>query len=330
MTEQAEISTPADATVTDTTVDTAPDTDTASTVPDTADTTAETTVEGNDEGTKLYAGKYKTTDELEKGYLELQKLQSRPNEYEQKYNELIKKQQDAEQKQAQTELQNAKNRGFKSVEEQQIYDTVQSAELEWYANNLAYVSLDNFDSARQCLGDYLRTGQIDYLNEAKKYFPLDVVENIAKSKIELNTKLQQQAFQRQKTKRDEFNKNLAEQIKTNFAEFLADSEENTPKASALKAMCDVGVINSLDDMQNFVNLYSDLAENIKKQAIEEYKASQVIDNTKEKSVIDNANIAGSGIPTDGMPTYQQLVNMSQEEYNKAVEKYGLERLLQAK
>ena len=123
-------------------------------------------------------------------------------------------------------------------------------------------------------------------------------------------------------------KNLAEQIKGQFNEFLADSATNQAKANALKAMCDAGAINSVEDMQNFVNLYTSIVDNAKEIAIKEYEAAKAIEETKRKAVIDAGVTADSN--GDNPPTYAQIEKMTQDEFNKACEKWGTDKIINAK
>ena len=91
MTVETEISTPVETVEEETsTIDEPVETETLSVEPETTEEAAETETEIAQESLeepKVYAGKYNSVEELEKGYTELQKLMSKPNEYEQKYNE---------------------------------------------------------------------------------------------------------------------------------------------------------------------------------------------------------------------------------------------------
>ena len=332
MTVETEISTPVETVEEETsTIDEPVETETSSVEPETTEETAETETEIAQESLeepKVYAGKYNSVEELEKGYTELQKLMSKPNEYEQKYNELVKAQQEEQRKAQEERLRQANQYGFRTVEDQEAHEKLQATELEWYANYLNLVSPENYENARAYLGEYLRTGQVAYFNEAKKLFPLDFVENVANAKTQLSAKLQGEIAQKRQLEREQFDKNLAEQIKGQFNEFLADSATNQAKANALKAMCDAGAINSVEDMQNFVNLYTSIVDNAKQIAIKEYEAAKAIEETKRKAVIDAGVTADAN--SDNPPTYAQIQTMTQDEFNKACEKWGTDKIINAK
>lgn len=85
MTAETEISTPVETVTEETSTITEPveETETPVVEPDVTEESAETETEVAEEQ-RVYAGKYNSVEELEKGYTELQKLMSKPNEYEQK------------------------------------------------------------------------------------------------------------------------------------------------------------------------------------------------------------------------------------------------------
>lgn len=332
MTAEAEISTPVETVTEETSTIVEPtEVETPTVEPDVTEETAEVQAEVTDEAepqSTVYAGKYNSIEALEKGYKELESKLGQPNEYEQKYNELLKAQQEAERKAQEERVRQAQQYGFKTVEDQEAHEKLQATELEWYANYLNLVAPENYENARTYLGEYLRTGQVAYFNEAKKLFPLDFVENVANAKTQLSAKLQGEIAQKRQLEREQFDKNLAEQIKGQFNEFLADSATNQAKANALKAMCDAGAINSVEDMQNFVNLYTSIVDNAKQIAIKEYEAAKAIEETKRKAVIDAGVTADSN--GDNPPTYAQIQAMTQDEFNKACERWGTEKIINAK
>ena len=332
MTAEAEISTPVETVTEETSTIVEPtEVETPTVEPDVTEEAAEVQAEVTDEAEPqptVYAGKYNSIEALEKGYKELESKLGQPNEYEQKYNELLKAQQETERKAQEERVRQAQQYGFKTVEDQEAHEKLQATELEWYANYLNLVAPENYENARAYLGEYLRTGQVAYFNEAKKLFPLDFVENVANAKTQLSARLQGEIAQKRQLEREEFDKNLANQIKGQFNEFLADSATNQAKANALKAMCDAGAINSVEDMQNFVNLYTSIVDNAKQIAIKEYEAAKAIEETKRKAVIDAGVTADSN--SDNPPTYAQIQAMTQDEFNKACEKWGTDKIINAK
>ena len=328
MTAETEISTPVEtvAEETSTIVEPVEETETPAVEPEATEEPAETETEVAEEQ-RVYAGKYNSVEELEKGYTELQKLMSKPNEYEQKYNELLAKQAKAEQEAYEAKLREANNYGFRTVEDQEAHQQLQAAELEWYANNLNLVSPENYENARAYLGEYLRTGNLAYFAEAEKLFPIDFVKQAGVRKAELGARLQGEIAHKRQLAREEQDRTLAEAIKRDFAEFLGDTATNAQKANALKAMCDAGAINSVEDMQNFVQLYNGIVDSAKELAIKEYEAAKAIEETKQKAVIDAGTVnAGNG---DNPPTYAEIQRMSQDEFNRACEKWGTDKIITA-
>lgn len=327
MTVETEISTPVDETVEDNSLTSEPEvTDTSDSEPETEVATAETETQGAEEKTQsevLLAGKFKTQQDLENGYKELETLLGKPNEYKLKYEKLLEEQAKAEKKAQEARLKEANKYGFKTVEDQEAHEKLQATELEWYANYLNLVEPESYENARAYLGEYLRTGQIAYLNEAKKLYPLDFVENVRDAKTQLSAKLQSEIEQKRQKERDEFDKNLANQIKDKYAEFLADNTPDSAKSRALKVMCEAGVINSLEDMQNFVDLYTSIVDSAKESALKEYQAQKAIDETKQKAVIGSNSVANGG--NTGLKesyTAAEIGAMSQAEYNALTDKYG--------
>lgn len=333
METETEISTPVETDV-DTSVEVEPeavetDTDTSITEPTEEQPTAETET-GAEETTQpvMYAGKYKTVEELEKGYAETQKFVAKASEFEKKYNELVARQQQEYEKAQAERLHQAQTRGFNSVEQQEISDKVTVAEFEYYANNLHALPPDIAETARTNLLQYYQTGYKGYLEEAKRYFPSDFIENVALAKSQMETQLKTEFESKRKMEQETNAQKLAETIKTDFPDFLADIQENAGKAQALKSFCDVGSINTVEDMKVFIDIYDQIAKHERAQAIKELEAQKAIEETKNRAVIESAN---NNVPSDGGElTYEQIKRMSQEEFEKTVDKYGLEAVLNAK
>ena len=236
----------------------------------------------------LYAGKYDSPEKLEDGYKSqskyIQELQSKIDEYQ--------KQIEAQKEEAKAiKLQEAKNKGFNSVEEHQISQKVILREFELYANSLDKIAPENYDRAIAALQNYYATANQAYLNEAKQYFPDEIIENIAiekqNYKNNLTSELQHQnALAAQKSREA-----LCSQIETNFKDFLTDvicenqSERNSAKSEALAAMFNLGAIQSIEDMSVFVNLYNSIADNAVKNYVNSLQAQNAVNAVKTKSQI---------------------------------------------
>lgn len=325
MADETTVSTPAETTATDTsaTVEPTNDVDTSTAEPSADVNTAETGTETQDGGQTeptLYAGKYKTVEELEKGYKESQKVFNEKAEIEKKYNDLLKQKETEYQKAEQQRLEQARQRGFRTAEDAEISDKVQVAEFECYANNLNYINPEYTDTVRQNLLNYYNTGNQAYLNEAKRYFPSDLIENIALQKSQYEQQLRKQFAEKRKQFDDMNASKLAETLKTDYADFLSDLDSNAPKAEALKMFCNTGLINTPEDMKVFQDVYSNIVNSAKEQAIKEYEANKAIEATKQGAVIDGENSTSFDI--NSKPKSSDIANMTQKQFDKYCEKYG--------
>nr|DAQ66497.1 MAG TPA: hypothetical protein [Caudoviricetes sp.] len=326
MADGTTVSTPTDTTVTDTsaTVEPTNDVDTSTAEPNTDGNTAETgtdTQDGKSTEPTLYAGKYKTVEELEKGYKESQKVFNEKAEIEKKYNDLLQQKETEYQKAEQQRLEQARQRGFKTAVDAEIADKIKVAEFEYYANNLNSVPAESFDTVCQYLLEYYSSGNEGFLNEAKRYFPSNMIENIALEKSKYETQLRNEALTKQHQIDNANAQKLADVLRADYAEFLGDIKENAPKAEALKMFCNTGLIQSKEDMQVFQNVYSNIEKYVKEQAIKEYEANKAIETTKQGAVISQG-ASGYDVNSGKLPTYEQIAKMTDTEYAQAYEKYG--------
>ena len=126
MTTETEISTPVDVSEEVTSSNVEPETTVTSTEePKTGIDAAETETEQVEtkEEPKLYAGKYKTLEEFEKGHNELYGAFTKAREYENKYNDLLAKQEQQEmqaQAQKQVQMQALRDNARAELEAQQM------------------------------------------------------------------------------------------------------------------------------------------------------------------------------------------------------------------
>lgn len=271
---------------------------------------------------KLYAGKYKSADELEKGYLEAQKVLTQNNQYKAKYEELVKKQ---EQQEARL-LERAKENGFKTVNDERIAKQVAQAEYDEFINGLNYyVEPDSVITVQQNLSAYYQTGDIRYLNEAKRYYPADFLERIAVGKENMKNRLEQQFERENQAKIQQAERELADTLRTDYGDFIEKVKANKGASTALEMFCNAGFIQSKDDMEVFKNVIGDIVSVAKEQAIKEYEAQKVIDATKQKATI-TADNSGVGLNADSdMPTAAEMRKDS-KLYAKAVKKYGMDKV----
>ena len=328
MTTETEITTPVETADVDTSSETTPvETDTVVDEQPVEEAAVTETEEPSQEP-ELLAGKYKTVDDLVKGYKHAESFISKANEFEKKYNELVAKQQAEVQRLTEQKLQEAQLRGFQSVEQQEIADQVQVAEFEYYWNNLSQINPEQAQTVQQCLQAYYQSGHPSYLEEAKRYFPADFIERVAVAKSDLQHRLSNEYQQRQNQQLEAMQYELAQTLKADFGEFLGDLDTNTGKAEALKAFCNTGHIQSKEDMQIFAGIYDQIAQFERAAQLKEIEAQKVIDETKARAVIDS-NVSGDSPQINKAPTYAEISRMTQAEYNAAVDKWGLETILKA-
>ena len=327
MADETEISTPVEASDVTTSTDTPEVSETAE-VEVTDDTqTAETETQGEGgtvpETEKLYAGKYKSIEELEKGYQEAQKTLTQNLQIKAKYDELLKKQ---EQQEARL-LQKAQEQGYNTINDQQIAQRVE-AELNEFVNALRTVEPDAQLQVQQYLNDYYQTGDIRYLNEAKRYYPSDFLERVAVGKLQMQNNLKAQFEKETREKAQKADEELAQTLRTDYSDFIEAVKGNESMSKALEMFCNAGFIQSKDDMEVFKGIIDGITTSVKDQAIKEYEAQKSIDAEKAKAVIETGN-AGLDFNSDKVPTLAQISAMSRDEYSRAVDKWGLEALMAA-
>ena len=322
MTTETEITTPVESADVDTSLETTPvdePTDTAVDEQPVDEPAVTETEEQPTQEPELLAGKYKTVDDLVKGYNEAQKFVTKANEFEKKYNELVEKQEKEVERITQERLKEAQLRGFQSVEQQEIADKVQVAEFEYYWNNLAQIDPEHAKTVQQCLQAYYQSGHPSYLEEAKRYFPAEFIERVAVAKSQLQGKLTNEFQARQNQELEAKQYELAQTLRANFPEFLADLEQNTGKAQALQQFSNAGFITSIEDMKAFIDVYDAIAKYSVEQHLKQVAAQKVIDETKQKAVINGGT---SVTDNNSKPKAKDIPNMTQQQFDENCAKYG--------
>lgn len=166
---------------------------------------------------KLLAGKYKSVEELEKGYKEAEKFVGRTAELEKQL--AVYKEQE-EKAMAAREMQ-ARQNGFSDVEEQQIMADVAVHEFNLFAQALqAGYAGENYNDAYQALLKYEQTGNASDLTMVKRLFTPEALELIAENRKafkdqkiqEYNQKKQQALFNSAKQHLEEFVKETGDWI----------------------------------------------------------------------------------------------------------------------
>lgn len=264
---------------------------------------------------KLFADKYSSPEELEKGYKELNKEFTQLKQQQSKYNELLERQK----AQDLLNLEQARKNGYGSIEEQEIAQTVIAEEFNAFANGLNMIAPEYIEQVRQNLLNYYNTANRAYLDEAKRYFPSDFIEKIALGKQQLINQLQNDYETKTRKTFDEQEQKLANVIRNDYAEFLTDIKENEGKAQALKMFCNGGFIQSKEDMQVFIDIYGKIEQKAKENAIKEYQAQKAIEQTKAKAVIDSTT---SPLDLNRKYTSADIDRMTQKQFDDYCNKHG--------
>jgi hypothetical protein len=321
---EMEVSTPVETTAEGTSGVVEPvETETSTQEPETVETTAETETEAQAdtpaEEPKLYAGKYKSIEDFEKGYKEINGAFTKAKEFESKYNELVKQQQEYADKMRAMQLQQANQRGFETAEDAQVADKVALAEFQYYWQNQNTIAPDYAQDVQNLLTNYYQSGNRAYLEEAKRYFSSNFIERVAVATKGLETNLRGEISQRKSAEREKAQTELANTLKTDFAEFLGDIKENEGKAQALQMFCNADFINSVEDMKVFEQIYSNIEKSAVAKYLKEQEAKKAIEEVKEKAVISNSNDVVE-MKTNSITREELLSNP--EMYKKAIAKYG--------
>lgn len=326
MTTETEITTPVESADVDTSLETTPVEEPTDTVVDEQPVDEPAVIETEAEKPQeLLAGKYKTVDDLVEGYKNAEKFISKANDFEKKYNELLAKQEQEVQRLAQQKLEEAQLRGFQSVEQQEIADKVQVAEFEYYWNNLAQIDPEHAQTVQQCLQAYYQTGHRQYLDEAKRYYASDFIERVALAKNQLESKLTNEFNYKKNQEFEAQQEQLAQVLKADFADFLGDLNSNKGKELALQQFCNAGFITSPEDMKAFVDVYSQIAQFERAAQLKEIEAQKVIDETKQKAVI-NGGSSVDNLQGGLKESYSQadIDAMPQGEFETLLDKHGKE------
>lgn len=316
MAEETEISTPDVETVETTSPDEVEETTTSADEVESSENAAETETGTEAQEPQLYAGKYKTVDELVKGYNELQKSYTQGQQIQSKYNELLK-QQEAQQARL---LENAKEQGFNTIQDKEISDKVNGYEYQMYANALNYLPQEHQKEVFDYLNSYAQTGDKRYLEAAKAYYSSTFVEQTARQAFGYENQLRQQYELRSQKEKQEHEAALFNSLKADYGEWARNMQECKAAQDALNMFYNAGFIQSSDDMKVFTEICDGIMKFASDKAVKEYEANKAIEATKEKAVI-NGN-SGTKDVLSSKPKPEDVGKMSQKEFDEACKKYG--------
>lgn len=317
MAEETEISTPEVETVETTSSDEVVETTTSNDEVTDSENAAETETEGGEVvEPQLYAGKYKTVDDLVKGYQELNKSYTQSQQIKSKYDELLKQQKALEEQ----KLNSAKELGFNTVQDKEISDKVNNYEYQKYANALNYLPQEYQKEVFDYLNSYAQTGDKRYLEAAKAYYSSTFVEQTAREAFGFESQLKQQYELRSQKEKQEQEAALFDSLKADWGEWAQGMQECKPAQDALNMFYNAGFIKSTEDMKVFTEICDGIMKFASDRAVKEYEANKAIEATKEKAVIDGNS--GNSEVASGKPKPEDINKMTQKQFDAACAKYG--------
>ncbi len=208
---------------------------------------------------KLLAGKYKTVDELEKGYKEAEKLVREAAEYRKK----VEAYEAAEAKAREMREAEARSYGYRDAESQQIENDVAAAEFNLYVQALeTRLEGEDYTKAAQLLQAYRQTGRRDYLEAAKKCVAPEVISQIAVTTARYAGERQNEYAQAKFVEqRQAVNSLVREFCEKNTDWIDANEERQQLVGETIKAL---GADADLDALKSFI-------EAIERRAVEDFK-----------------------------------------------------------
>lgn len=305
-----EISTPVETASVDTSVASAPETDTTETVTEPTqpeETTAETTTETVNQETeptepaeKLYAGKYKSIEDLEKGYKEAEKSFNKVAELEKRIKEF-------ESKQPKYVTDDGKFNPELKVKYDQYID---NQEFLTYSELARQLDTDTRAEVERLLGEAQRlynprnkSAYILKLKEAKNYFDSEVIESIAENKrtLEAQAKNEMQSYE-QKERNRRVNECAAKVKEAPELYDLVNKESPNFKPevlSILDAVFDAYGDVDVPQVMNAINT-------IKALGVKEYQTKQEFEKTKNNASVGQGNNVTTHT-TSSLPTRAELI-----------------------
>lgn len=234
--------------------------------------------------------KGKTKADISKSYAELEKLTTG------KSNELSETTKKLEELQSRLEVYNkqeseaktsreleAKQKGYASLDEQEIAFQIKDSEFLKYAEAFEgtnFADEGTRDKVRELLLTYQNSGGSNYslMKEAKRLFPADVVESIAKDvaifesqkKFEHQSKMQNQVKENMKAKVNEVKEKYPDLMKTDASKTLLGQALN--------------ITNGELDLEAFNKMFSDIRDSYRKEWETELEAKK-----ENSSVVNSLN-----------------------------------------
>lgn len=278
-----------------------------------AETTTENVATQEPQEEKLYAGKYKSIEDLEKGYKEAEKSFNKVAELEKRIKEF--------------EAQKPKY-----VNEQGKINPEIKAHYDFALDNQEFMayqdlsnSLDNesrleveniLNEAKRLYNPKNKQAYQNKLAEAKNYFNSSIVEGIARNKMNLEKKYADEMAGFEQKERQKMADYFAEEIKKEpelYALVNPESEEHSPEV--------LGIVKSMFDAYRNIDVGQTMKaiNKIKELGVKQYLAKQSFEQTKEQ-----ANVKSGGqvsTQPSNLPTGDEM-RKNPDLYMKVAKKYG--------
>lgn len=281
------------------------------TEPVSADETADVT--GKDDEPKpqekLYAGKYKSLEELEKGYLEAQKFVGKAGELE-KQLAAYKEQEDRARELR--EMQ-AKAQGFTDIEEQNIAAQVAVHEFNLFAEALeAGYAKEHYNEAYQALLKYQQTGNPEDLTTAKRLFTPETIELIAENRKAFKDQIIQEYNQNKR-------QTLFNKAKENLQNFVKQTGDWINPAERQEVL---GLLFNEFGGELDLNTAKELIEKIEAGAVERYKTNlkaRQEQQTRAEQMQPPTGVSGAAVSSSSNTDWREVE--SDADMKKIVSKY---------
>lgn len=319
-----EISTPVETVSADTSVTSAPETtDTAEIVAEPTEpteSTAETTTETANQDAKptqaekLYAGKYKSIEDLEKGYKEAEKS----------FNKVAELEKEIKAYRGNTPKYVNDDGKFNPEIKTQYEQNIDNKEFLTYVEYARGLDTETRNEVERLLGEAQRVynpkNKQAYkakLAEAKNYFSSELIESIANAKrnLEMQARVQMRSFEQQEqSKRANVCADKIRQEPELFSLVSNQSKDFSPEV--------LGMVETIFDVYGDVDVPQTMKaiNAIKELGVKQYLAKQEFEKTKTQANVGQGNNI-STTQISGMPTRAELVN-NPDLYEKTINSLG--------
>lgn len=244
---------------------------------------------------QLYAGKYKSVDELEKAYKESEKFVSKAKEYEKQ----LKAYREAEEASKAEREAEAKRAGFSDESSRQLVYEVKNREFMQYVRALDALEPEARTKAQAALSRYQYTVSPKDLEAAQSFFPPMVIAAIAKDTALFEEERAKVYENERKTRSLAESKARLEAFARETGDWMNPKERQEILALAINL---TGGEADLSEVKRLI----DMAE---KAAVDRYVA-------ESKAAAENREMQGSlSAPAGGTPPAKGEKWLSREDFN---------------